>query len=67
MNVAQSFAQLAQMHVAHQSRFYRDNAKLDTLLMQWWPELAAAEDEPQEAVPREHQEGNADGIHQSDR
>lgn len=66
MNVAQSFAQLAQMHVAHQSRFYRDNAKLDTLLMQWWPELAAAEDEPQ-ADSREHQEGNADGINQSDR
>ena len=66
MNVAQSFAQLAQMHVAHQSRFYRDNAKLDTLLMQGWAERAAAEDEPQ-AVPTEHQEGNADGIHQSDR
>lgn len=64
MDIAQGFAQLAQMQVAHQMRFYRDNAKLDARLIQRFPDLIPADEE--DAVDDGTHEGEGDGNSESD-
>ena len=67
MDIAESCVQLAQMQVAHQSRFHRDNAHLDKLFMQRWQDLTAEREADEEgAIKSEQQQGDGDGNSESD-
>jgi hypothetical protein len=66
MDVAQACAQLAHMHAAEQSRFYRDNAQLDTLLMRRWQGLSGEEEAVEEdTLSNDQQQGDGHGDSES--
>lgn len=63
MDMTQSLAQLAHMQVAHQSRFYRDNAQLDARLIRRFQGLMPTEEE--DSQDSNKHEGDGDGNSES--
>ena len=64
MDITHCFAQLAQLQVAHQMRFHRDNAELDARLMRRFQEQVPATED--DTVDDGTQEGEGDGNSESD-